>query len=166
MRTSIEVADIFRAEGACYRAAQAGHLNLTQLKVMSAIETCRTAALGGHVDACGHRRIAYNSCRNRHCPKCQGAAARSWLAEREADLLPVGYFHVVFTLPTEVADIALQNKAIVYDLLFRAASEAMMTIAADPKYLGARIGITAVLHTWGSAMTQHPHSGYLALSSP
>jgi hypothetical protein len=160
LRTAIEVADIFRAEGAGYRAAQAGHLSLTQLKVMSAIENCRTAALGGHVDACedcGHWRIAYNSCRNRHCPKCQGAAARTWLAEREADLLPVGYFHVVFTLPTEVADIALQNKAIVYDLLFRAASETMMTIAADPKHLGARIGITAVLHTWGSAMTHHPH---------
>ena len=127
---------------------------------MSAIETCRTAALGGHADACercGYRRIAYNSCRNRHCPKCQGAAARAWLAEREADLLPVGYFHVVFTLPGEIADIAAQNKAIVYDLLFRAASETMMTIAADPKHLGARIGITAVLHTWGSAMTHHPH---------
>jgi hypothetical protein len=160
LRTAIEVADIFRAEGPGYRAVQAGHLSLTQLKVMSAIENCRTAALGGHVDACedcGHWRIAYNSCRNRHCPKCQSAAARTWLAEREADLLPVGYFHVVFTLPTEVADIALQNKAIVYDLLFRAASETMMTIAADPKHLGARIGITAVLHTWGSAMTHHPH---------
>ena len=160
MRTSLEVADIFRAEGTAYRTVQAGHLSLTQLKVMSAIENCRTAALGGHVDACedcGHRRIAYNSCRNRHCPKCQAAAARIWLAEREADLLPIGYFHVVFTLPTEVADIALQNKAIVYDLLFRAASETMMTIAADPKHLGARIGITAVLHTWGSAMTHHPH---------
>jgi hypothetical protein len=160
LRTALEVADIFRAEGAGYRAAQAGHLSLPQLKVMSAIETCRTAALGGHVDACedcGHQRVAYNSCRNRHCPKCQGAAARIWLAEREADLLPVGYFHVVFTLPAEVADIAGQNKAIVYDLLFRAASETMMTIAADPKHLGARIGITAVLHTWGSAMTHHPH---------
>jgi Putative transposase/Transposase zinc-binding domain len=160
LRTAIEVADIFRAEGPGYRAVQCGHLSLTQLKVMSAIENCRTAALGGHVDACedcGHWRIAYNSCRNRHCPKCQGAAARSWLAEREADLLPVGYFHVVFTLPTEIADIAGQNKAIVYDLLFRAASETMMTIAADPKHLGVRIGITAVLHTWGSAMTHHPH---------
>src|SRR5215210_4813904 len=127
---------------------------------MSAIEHCRTAALGGHVETCqdcGHWRIAYNSCRNRHCPKCQGAAARTWLAKREADLLPVGYFHVVFTLPAEVADIASQNKAVVYDLLFRAASEAMMTIAADPKHLGARIGITAVLHTWGSALTHHPH---------
>jgi hypothetical protein len=127
---------------------------------MSAIGICRTAALGGHVegcDDCGHLRIAYNSYRNRHCPKCQGAAARTWLAEREADLLPVGYFHVVFTLPAEVADIAWQNKAVVYDLLFRAASETMMTIAADPKHLGAKIGITAVLHTWGSTLTHHPH---------
>jgi hypothetical protein len=160
VRASIEVADIFRAAGPAYRAAQTGHLSLTQLKVMSAIENCRTAALGGHVEACedcGQWRIAYNSCRNRHCPKCQGAAARTWLAEREADLLPVGYFHVVFTLPAEVADIAFQNKAVVYDLLFRAASETMLTIAADPKHLGARIGITAVLHTWGSAMTHHPH---------
>lgn len=158
--SSLEAADIFRAAGPAYRAAQAGHLSLAQLKVMSAIETCRTAALGGHVegcDDCGHLRIAYNSCRNRHCPKCQGAAARAWLAEREADLLPVGYFHVVFTVPTEVADIAFQNKEVVYDLLFRAASEAMMRIAADPRHLGARIGITAVLHTWGSAMTHHPH---------
>ncbi len=127
---------------------------------MSAIEHCRTAALGGHVEACedcGLWRIAYNSCRNRHCPKCQGTAARTWLAEREADLLPVGYFHVVFTLPSEVADIALHNKAVVYDLLFHAASETMLTIAADPRHLSARIGITAVLHTWGSALTHHPH---------
>jgi len=160
VRASIEVADIFRAAGPAYRAAHAGHLSLDQLKVMSAIEQCRTAALGGHVESCedcGHWRIAYNSCRNRHCPKCQGAAARTWLAEREADLLPVGYFHVVFTLPAEVADIALQNKAAVYGLLFQAASEAMLTIAADPRHLGARIGITAVLHTWGSALTHHPH---------
>jgi hypothetical protein len=160
VRASIEVADIFRTVGPSYRASQAGHLSLHQLKVMSAIEHCRTAAMGGHVEACedcGHRRIAYNSCRNRHCPKCQGAAARAWLAERDADLLPVGYFHVVFTLPAEAADIAFQNKAAVYDLLFRAASETMLTIAADPRHLGARIGITAVLHTWGSAMTHHPH---------
>ena len=160
MRPTIEVADIFRAAGDGYRAAQAGHLSLAQLKVMAAIRNCRTAALGGHVDACedcGHWRIAYNSCRNRHCPRCQGAAARTGLAEREADLLPVGYFHVVFTVPAEVADIAWQNKAIIYDLLFRAASATMMTIAADPKHLGARLGITAVLHTWGSAMTHHPH---------
>ena len=160
MRASLEVADIFRAEGASYRAVQAGHLSLVQLKVMSAIENCRTAALGGHVDGCddcGYLRVAYNSCRNRHCPRCQGAAARAWLAEREADLLPVGYFHVVFTLPAEIGDIAWQNKAVVYDLLIRAASETMVTIAADPRHLGARIGITAVLHTWGSAMTHHPH---------
>ena len=160
MRASLEVADIFRNAGPAYRAAHTGHLSLGQLKVMTAIENCRTAALGGHVEACddcGHWRVAYNSCRNRHCPKCQGAAARTWLAEREADLLPVGYFHVVFTLPAEVADIAFQNKAVIYDLLFHAASETMMTIAADPKHLGARIGITAVLHSWGSAMTYHPH---------
>jgi hypothetical protein len=160
VRASLEVADILRAAGPAYRATQAGHLSLQQLKVMSAIEHCRTAALGGHVEACedcGHRRIAYNSCRNRHCPKCQGAAAHTWLAEREADLLPVGYFHVVFSVPAEVADIAWYNKAVVYDLLFRAASETMLTIAADRRHLGARIGITAVLHTWGSAMTHHPH---------
>ncbi len=161
MRTSsLEVADIFRAVGPSYRLAQAGRLSLAQLKVMSAIQNCRTAALGGHVDGCddcGYLRVAYNSCRNRHCPKCQAAAARAWLAERKADLLPVGYFHVVFTLPAEIADVAWQNKAIVYDLLFRAASETLMTIAADPRHLGARIGITAVLHTWGSAMTHHPH---------
>jgi len=127
---------------------------------MAAIESCRTATLGGHVERCedcDHTRIAYNSCRNRHCPKCQGAAARDWLAARQADLLPVGYFHLVFTLPTEIADIAYQNKAVVYDLLFKASSEALLTIAADPKHLGARIGLTAVLHTWGSAMTHHPH---------
>jgi hypothetical protein len=161
VRADLEVADIFRAAGPGYRVAHAGHLSLQQLKVMSAIEHCRTAALGGHVEACAdceHWRIAYNSCRNRHCPKCQGAAVRTWLAEREADLLPVGYFHVVFTLPAEVADIAFHNKMLVYDLLFKAASETMLTIAADPKHLGARIGITAVLHTWGSAMTHHPHA--------
>nr|WP_249731301.1 IS91 family transposase [Chelatococcus sp. HY11] len=156
----MEVANIFHVAGPVYRIAHAGHLSLDQLKVMSAIENCRTAALGGHVEACedcGQWRIAYNSCRNRHCPKCQGAAARTWLAARETDLLPIGYFHVVFTLPAEVVDIGFQNKAVVYDLLFKAASETMLTIAADPKHLGARIGITAVLHTWGSAMTHHPH---------
>jgi Putative transposase/Transposase zinc-binding domain len=160
VRPPLEVADIFRIHGPAWRAANAGHVSLAQLKVMSAIETCRTAALGGHIEGCedcGHRRVAYNSCRNRHCPKCQGAAARDWLAAREADLLPVGYFHVVFTVPAEIADIAFHNKAVVYDLLFRAAAETMMTIAADPRHLGARIGLTAVLHTWGSAMTHHPH---------
>jgi hypothetical protein len=137
-RPSLEVADIFHRHGAAWRAAHAGHLSLGQLKVMSAIECCRTAALGGHVEACedcGHSRIAYNSCRNRHCPKCQGAAAREWLAARQADLLPVGYFHVVFTLPAEIADIAWHNKAVIYDLLLRAASETLLTIAADPRLL-------------------------------
>jgi hypothetical protein len=159
-RPALEVADIFRDHGAAWRNANAGHLSLGQLQVMSAIERCRTAALGGHVAACErceHTRIAYNSCRNRHCPKCQGAAARAWLAAREAELLPVPYYHLVFTLPAAIADIARQNKAVVYDLLFRAASETLLTIAADPKHLGARIGITAVLHTWGSALTHHPH---------
>jgi len=159
-RPRLEVADIFHRHGAAWRRTNAGHVSLGQLKVMSAIEQCRSAALGGHVERCedcGHSRIAYNSCRNRHCPKCQGAAARDWLAARQADLLPVGYFHLVFTLPAEIAPIAYQNKTVVYDLLFRAAAETLLTIAADPKHLGARIGATAVLHTWGSAMTHHPH---------
>src|SRR5687768_14362365 len=127
---------------------------------MSAIERCRTAALGGHVarcEKCAHIEIAYNSCRNRHCPKCQAAAAKEWLAEREAELLPVPYYHVVFTLPAAIGDIAYHNKAVVYAMLFKAAAETLLTIAADPKHLGARLGITAVLHTWGSAMTHHPH---------
>ena len=159
-RPLFEVADIFRDHGAAWRLANAGHLSLAQLKVMSAIERCRTAALGGHVarcEDCAHEHIAYNSCRNRHCPKCQGAAARTWLAERQAELLPVGYFHLVFTLPSQIADIAYQNKRVIYGLLFKASAEAMITIATDPKHLGAQIGITAVLHTWGSAMTHHPH---------
>jgi predicted Zn-ribbon and HTH transcriptional regulator len=159
-RPALEVADIFRDHGAAWRRANAGHVSLDQLKVMSAIERCRTVALGGHVarcEDCAHTVIAYNSCRNRHCPKCQGAAAKEWLAEREAELLPVGYFHIVFTLPGPIADIAYQNKAVIYDLLFKAAAETTLTIAADPKHLGARIGITAVLHTWGSALTHHPH---------
>jgi hypothetical protein len=156
----LEVADIFRDHGPAWRQANAGHVSLGQLKVMSAIESCRTAALGGHVarcEKCSHTLIAYNSCRNRHCPKCQGAAAKEWLAEREADLLPVPYFHVVFTVPAQISDIAYQNKAVIYDILFKAAAETMLTIAADPKHLGARIGITAVLHTWGSALVHHPH---------
>ena len=159
-RPALEVADIFRDHGAAWRSANAGHVSLDQMKVMSAIERCRTVALGGHVarcENCADTVIAYNSCRNRHCPKCQGAAAKEWLAEREAELLPVGYFHLVFTLPGPIADIAYHNKAAIYGLLFTAAAEATMTIAADPKRLGARIGITAVLHTWGSAMTHHPH---------
>jgi hypothetical protein len=159
-RPALEVADIFRDHGAAWRAANAGHVSLDQLKVMTAIERCRTAALGGHVERCekcAHTVIAYNSCRNRHCPKCQGAAAQQWLAEREAELLPLRYFHVVFTLPARIADIAYQNKAVIYDLLFKASSETMLTIAADPKHLGARIGILSVLHSWGSAMNHHPH---------
>ena len=154
------MADILRGHGEAYRRAHAGHLSLGQLKVMSAIEACRTSRMGGHVsrcDDCGHLAIAYNSCRNRHCPKCQGAAARAWLADREADLLPVAYYHVVFTLPAAIGAIAFQNKAVVYDLLFKIAAETLLTIAADPKHPGARIGVTAVLHTWGSALTHHPH---------
>jgi hypothetical protein len=157
----LEVADIFRGHGPAWRQANAGHASLNQLKVMSAIESCRTAALGGHVarcEDCSHTLIAYNSCRNRHCPKCQGAAAKQWLAEREAELLPVPYYHVVFTLPAAIADIAYHNKAVIYDLLFKASADTMLTIAADPKHLGARIAVTAVLHTWGSAMTHHPHA--------
>jgi hypothetical protein len=158
----LEVADIFRDHGAAWREANRGHISLEQLKVMSAIESCRTAALGGHVarcenEACGYTTIAYNSCRNRHCPKCQGAQAREWMQAREAELLAVPYFHIVFTLPSRIADIAYQNKAVIYDLLFKASAETMLTIAADPKHLGARIGFASVLHTWGSAMTHHPH---------
>ena len=159
-RPALEVADIFRDHGAAWRHANRGHVSLLQLKVMSAIESCRTAALGGHLarcEDCAHTTIAYNSCRNRHCPKCQGAAARQWMAAREAELLPIPYFHVVFTLPSAIGDIAYQNKAVIYDLLFKASSETMLTIAADPKHLGARIGITSVLHSWGSAMIHHPH---------
>jgi hypothetical protein len=159
-RPLLEVADIFRGHGPAWRQANAGHVSLDQRKVMEAIESCRTAALGGHVERCAdcsYTTIAYNSCRNRHCPKCQGAAAKEWLAEREAELLPVPYYHVVFTLPAEIAAIAYQNKAAVYDLLFKAAAETMLTIAADPEHLGARIGITAVLHTWGSTLVHHPH---------
>jgi len=159
-RPGLEVADIFRAHGPAWRRARAGHVSLGQLKVMSAIESCRTAALGGHVAACqdcGHSHIAYNSCRNRHCPKCQGAVAKDWLAARQAELLPAAYYHVVFTLPGQISDIAYQNKAAVYGILFKAAAETLITIAADPKHLGARIGLTAVLHTWGSALTHHPH---------
>ena len=164
-RPVLEVADIFRAHGPAWRDANAGHVSLGQLKAMSAIETCRTAALGGHVarcEDCAHTVIAYNSCRNRHCPKCQGAAARAWLAEREAELLPVPYYHLVFTLPAAVADIAYQNKATVYDLLFKASSETLITIAADPRHLGARVGAISVLHTWGSALTHHPHIHMIA----
>jgi len=164
-RPALEVADIFRDFGAAWRRANAGHVSLGQMKVMSAIERCRTAALGGHVarcEKCSHAHIAYNSCRNRHCPKCQATAAKEWLAEREAELLPIPYFHLVYTLPAPIADIAYHNKAVIYDILFRASAETTVTIAADPKRLGARIGITSVLHTWGSAMTHHPHIHMIA----
>src|SRR3982075_3716734 len=157
---ALEIADIFRDHGPAWRKANAGHVSLGQLKVMSAIESCRTAALGGHVmrcEDCLHTQIAYNSCRNRHCPKCQGSQALAWMRQRKSELLDVPYFHVVFTLPARIAAIAYQNKAVVYDLLFKASSQTMHTIAADPKRLGVKIGFTSVLHTWGSAMTHHPH---------
>lgn len=160
-RPKLEIADIFRAHGPAWRRANAGHVSLSQLKVMSAIEACRTEALGGHVAGCakcGHHHIAYNSCKNRHYPKCQGPAARDWMEARAEDLLPVEYFHVVFTMPAEIAQIAFWNKKAVYGLLFKASAETVMTIAADPKRMGARVGMTSVLHTWGSALTHHPTS--------
>ena len=175
MSAGLEVADIVRRHGDAYRRAHEGHLGCTERRVMSAIAACRTAALGGHVEACddcGATRIAYNSCRNRHCPKCQGLARAQWLADRQAELLDVAYFHVVFTVPAPIEVIAFQNQTVVYDILFRAASETVRTIAAEPadrfawhwsasrpnpQHLGARIAITAVLHTWGSALTHHPH---------
>ena len=159
-RQTLEVADIFRAQGKAWRRAHAGHISLDQLKVMSAIETCRSAALGGHVlrcSSCEHQQIAYNSCRNRHCPRCQGSAAHRWLEARQADLLPVEYYHLVFTLPAPISDLAYSNKSVIYTILFKAAAETLQTIAADPKHLGARIGLTLVLHTWGSTMIHHPH---------
>ena len=161
-RPALEIADIFRDHGPAWRHANRGHLSHAQFKVMSAIEGCRTAALGGHVArcenaACGHTAIAYNSCRNRHCPKCQGSQARAWMEARKAELLVVPYFHVVFTLPSQLGAIAFQNKAVIYNLLFKASCETLLTIAADPKRLGVKIGFTPVLHTWGSAMTHHPH---------
>ncbi|MDQ2735382.1 MAG: IS91 family transposase [Pseudomonadota bacterium] len=158
--SALEVADIFRIHGPAWRAAQRGHLSLGQLKVMSAVEQCRSAALGGHVlrcEGCGTDQVSYNSCRNRHCPKCQSNAAHRWLDARQADLLPVDYYHVVFTLSAPIADVAYQNKAAIYGLLFDVAAEVLLTIAGDTKHLGARIGATLVLHTWGSALTHHPH---------
>jgi hypothetical protein len=159
-KPKLEIADILRKHGPAWRRANVGHVSLSQLKVMSAIEACRTEALGGHIAACtkcSHHHIAYNSCKNRHCPKCQGPAARDWMAARSEDLLPVEYFHVVFTLPAEIARIAYWNKKAVYGLLFKASAQTVTTIAADPKRLGAKVGMTSVLHTWGSAMTHHPH---------
>ena len=157
-RAALEVADIFRTHGPAWR--QTASLSLGQRKVMSAIEQCRTAALGGHVlrcDACEQVEVAYNSCRNRHCPKCQASAAQRWLEDRQADLLPVPYYHVVFTLPAPLSAIAYTNKAVLYGLLFDLAAETLRTIAADRRHLGAQIGATLVLHTWGSALTHHPH---------
>ena len=157
---SLEVADIFRVHGQLWRQTHSGHISLGQLKVMSAIERCRSAELGGHVlrcKACDHLQIAYNSCRNRHCPKCQASAAYRWLEARQADLLPVDYYHLVFTLPAQIRDLAYHNKRVVYGILLKAAAETLLTIAADPKHLGARIGVTLVLHTWGSSMIHHPH---------
>jgi Putative transposase/Transposase zinc-binding domain len=156
----LEVADVLRRHGDAYRLAHAGHLGRVERRMMSAIVACRTAALGGHVevcDNCGVARVAYNSCRNRHCPKCQGVARAQWLAARQAELLAVPYFHVVFTLPAPIAAIAFQNKAVVYAILFAASAEAMTTLAANPRRLGAQIGVVAVLHTWGQTLTHHPH---------
>jgi len=159
-RQALEVADIFHAQGNAWRQAHQGHISLGQLKVMSAIETCRSAALGGHVlrcSSCEHQQIAYNSCRNRHCPKCQGSAAHRWLEARQADLLPVEYYHLVFTLPAPISDLGFSNQSVIYRILFKSAAATLQTTAADPRHLGARVGLTLVLHTWGSAMTHHPH---------
>ena len=160
MRPALEVADVFRHHGAAFRQVHADHLGRTERRVMAAIEACRTAALGGHVERCadcGFTRNAYNSCRDRHCPKCQGLARAEWLQARQSELLAVPYFHVVFTVPAAVADIAFHNKAVVYAILFRAAAEALHNVAADPRYLGAEVGAIAVLHTWGQALHHHPH---------
>jgi Putative transposase/Transposase zinc-binding domain len=161
MRPALEVADVFRRHGEAFRASQGGRLSPDQRRVMAAIEACRTATLGGHVercDDCGLVRVAYNSCRNRHCPKCQGLARAQWLADRQADLLPVPYFHLVFTVPAPVAAIALQNKAVVYDILLKTAADTIRLIGADPKHLGAETGMIAILHTWGQTLTHHPHA--------
>lgn len=160
MSAGLEVADVFRRHGEAYRRAHDGHLGRVERRVMSAIELCRTAALGGHIEhcsECGLVRHAYNSCRNRHCPKCQGQARAEWLAARQAELLPVAYFHVIFTLPAPVAEIAFQNKEVVYAILFRTAAETLRRIAADPRHLGAEVGVVAVLHTWGQTLQHHPH---------
>jgi hypothetical protein len=159
-RPKIELADIIRQHGDAYRAQHESSLSSTQRRVMQAIAACRTAALGGHVEACddcGHQRISYNSCRNRHCPKCQSLARAQWIEDRQVELLPLPYFHVVFTLPEEIAAIAYQNKAVVYNLLFAATADTLRTIAADPKHLGAEVGFFAVLHTWGQTLVHHPH---------
>lgn len=157
---TLEVADIFQQHGEQWRQVHRGHISLGQLKTMSAIERCRTGELGGHLlqcQSCDHIHIAYNSCRNRHCPKCQASAAQRWLEARQDDLLPVDYYHVVFTIPAEIRDLAYQNKSMVYDILFKAVSKTLTIIAGDKKHLGAKLGATLVLHTWGSAMIHHPH---------
>lgn len=159
-REKLEVADVFRAHGQYWRESHAGHVSLAQLKVMSGIEHCRSEVLGGHAlhcPACEHDLIAYNSCRNRHCAKCQASAAKRWLAARQTELLPVDYYHVVFTLPQPISELAYYNKSVMYGLLLKAAAKTLLTIGADIKHLGARLGVTFVLHTWGSAMTHHPH---------
>src|SRR4051795_809695 len=160
MRPVLEVADIVRRHGPAYRQTHAAHLGRTERRVLAAIEACRTPALGGHAERCadcGLVRYAFNSCRNRHCPKCQGLARAEWLEARQAELLPVPYYHVVFTLPAPAAEIAFQNKRTVYAILFRAAADAMRDIAADPKHLGAEIGAVTLLHTWGQTLRHHPH---------
>src|ERR1700724_4227702 len=159
-RPRFEVADVFRCYGTDYRQEHGASMSMAQHRVMSAIERCRTAALGGHLeqcDQCGHERNAYNSCANRHCPKCQSLARAKWLEKRQAELLPCEYFHVVFTLPGLLAALALQNKRQMYALLFRAAAETLQSIAADPKHLGAQIGFFCILHTWGQTLHAHPH---------
>ncbi len=160
VRQALEVADVVRAHGAAFAVSRGGRVSGAENRVLHAMTVCRTAALGGHVDACdqcGHEVITYNSCRNRHCPKCQASASATWLADRQSELLPVEYFHVVFTMPCEVAAIAMQNKKVVYNILFRSSSETLREIAADPKHLGARIGVLSVLHTWGQNLGHHPH---------
>jgi hypothetical protein len=157
-RPAHELADIFRQYGTDYRIAHS--LPLQQLRVMRAIEVCRTSVLGGHAETCGqcdYTRISYNSCRNRHCPKCQNTERAKWLQSRQGELLPAEYFHVVFTVPDEIARIAFYNKEFVYGILFRAASETLLTIARDPKHLGAEIGFFGILHTWGQNLLHHPH---------
>ena len=167
-RGGLEVADVFRHFGPAFRDQHGASLSAARRRAMIAIESCRTAALGGHVERCGdcgHQRIAYNSCRNRNCPKCQGLARAQWLEDRQAELLDVPYFHVVFTVPQEIEVIAFQNQTVVYDILFRAASETLRTVAADPKHLGAEIGFLAVLHTWGQNLLHHPHLHFLVPGS-
>jgi hypothetical protein len=168
-RPRLEVADILRRYGEAYRQQHDGLLSTAQRRVMTAIEVCRTAALGGHLercDCCGYERPCYDSCGDRHCPKCQSLARAAWVEKRISEVLPTHYFHVVFSVPEQIASIAYQNKKVVYGILFRAVAETLSTIAADPKHLGAEIGFFAVLHSWGQNLLLNPHSGCLSLSSP